>query len=57
MRKYGANYVYVGKSERQNAPGCLNKFKECKQLEQVYEDPTGKNLIFKLRNDISQYDR
>lgn len=57
MRKYGANYVYVGNAERQNAPGCLNKFNNCKQLEKVYEDPTGKNHIFKAKTDISRYER
>ena len=57
MRKYGADYVYVGNAERQNAPGCLNKFNNCKQLEKVYEDPTGKNHIFKAKTDISRYER
>ena len=47
MQKYGASYVYVGKEELKNAPECLKKFEDCKQLEKIYEDPSGKNHIFK----------
>ncbi len=49
LQKYDASYVYVGKEELKNAPGCLKKFEDCKQLEKVYECPSGKNHIFKLK--------
>ncbi|HJH27337.1 MAG TPA: hypothetical protein C5S37_11365, partial [Methanophagales archaeon] len=48
MQKYGVSYVYVGKEELRNAPECLKKFEDCKQLEKVYEGPSGKNHIFKV---------
>ena len=47
LQKYDASYVYVGKEEQKNAPECLKKFEDCKQLEKVYEDPSGENHIFK----------
>ncbi|MFZ2070110.1 MAG: hypothetical protein WAV32_00585 [Halobacteriota archaeon] len=56
MRKYDANYVYVGEEELKNAPGCLNKFEHCKQLELVYEDLSGKNYIFKSRTQTNATD-
>ena len=49
MRKYGCEYVYVGKEELRNAPECLKKFEDREQLEKVYEDPSGKNHIFKIK--------
>ena len=48
MQKYGVSYVYVGKEELRNAPECLKKFEDCKQLEKVYECPSGENHIFKV---------
>ena len=48
MQKYGVSYVYVGKEELRNAPECLKKFEDCKQLEKVYECPSGGNHIFKV---------
>lgn len=52
MRKYGCEYVYVGKEELRNAPECLKKFEDCEQLEKVYEDPSGRNHIFKIKNAV-----
>lgn len=52
MRKYGCEYVYVGKEELRNAPECLKKFEDCEQLEKVYEDPSGRNHIFKIKTVV-----
>lgn len=52
MRKYRCEYLYVGKEELRNAPECLKRFEDCEQLEKVYEDPSGKNHIFKIKNAV-----
>jgi len=46
---YAVSYIYVGGEELKNAPECLKKFEGMPQLEKVYQDPSGKNHIFKLK--------
>jgi hypothetical protein len=50
---YEVSYIYVGDEELKNAPGCLKKFEGMPQLEQVYQDPSGKNHIFKIKGTAS----
>ena len=49
VETYEVSYIYVGEEELKNAPGCLKKFEGMPQLEKVYQDPSGKNHIFKVK--------